>query len=338
MIKEAIALVTNGHSLSFVQASAVMEDIMTDRATPAQMAALVTAMKIKGETVDEIAGMATIMREKMVPVQATETVIDTCGMGGDNSGSINISTVAAFIAAGAGLKVAKHGNRAMSSRCGSADVLEALGVKIDLGAEAAEKSLESIGICFMLASVFHPAMRYAALTRKEIGIRTIFNVLGPITNPAGARIQVVGVSEIELGEKMANVLYRMGSRRAFVVHGKDGTDEISILGPSLIWEITSEGVLPPYEINPGDYGLKIGKLNDIRGGSPEYNAEIILRVLSGEKGPQRDVSVINAAAALVAGGLSDNFAKGIQLSEDVIDSGMAMKKLEGLVKMSASLI
>jgi anthranilate phosphoribosyltransferase len=337
MIKEAIALITDGYSLSFSQSSAVMEDIMCGRATPAQIAALVMAMRVKGETVEEIAGMATVMREKAVHVRSHVKVIDTCGMGGDNSGSINVSTVAALVAAGAGLMVAKHGNRAMSSQCGSADVLEALGVRVDLGAEAAEQILDRIGICFMLASTFHPAMKYVSQIRRDLGIRTVFNILGPLTNPAGAMVQVVGVPDVELGEIMAQVLHRMGSTRAFVVYGKDGTDEISIVGPSLIWEITSEGILPSYEVFPGDFGLEPGNPEDIKGGSPEYNAEVILRILNGEKGPKRDFSVINTAAALVVGGLSKDLFAGARLSEEVIDSGTAMKKLDELVKMSRSL-
>ena len=230
MIKDAIETVVNGRSLTFEQAASVMNEIMIGEATPAQFAAIVTALRIKGETVDEIAGLATVMQAKATPVGVTSPVVDTCGTGGDGSSSFNISTTAAFIVAGAGLKVAKHGNRAMSSRCGSADVLEALGVKIDLGAEAVAQCLEKIGIGFMFAPNFHPAMKYAAAPRREIGIRTVFNILGPLTNPARAKFQVIGVATSQLGEKIASVVHRLGTEHSLVVHGIDGTDEISIGG------------------------------------------------------------------------------------------------------------
>ena len=337
MIREAIEIVTVGCSLTFEQASAVMERIMDGEATPSQIAALVTALRVKEETVDEIAGLASVMRDRAIPVRTTPPVIDTCGMGGDKSGSTNISTAAALIAAGAGLKVAKHGNRAMSSRCGSADVLEALGVKIDLGAEAAAECLEKIGLCFMLATIFHPAMKFAAATRREIGIRTVFNILGPLTNPARAEFQVIGVPTIGLGEKTAHVLYRLGSKYALVVHGKDGMDEISISSQSLIWEVTPDGVLPPYEVSPKNFGFEETSSEEIKGGTPEDNARIIHHILSGERGAKRNIAVMNAAAALVAGGMSTDLAAGARLAEEVIDSGRALEKLEALVDLSQSL-
>ncbi len=337
MIKEAINTLVSGNSLSFEQAAAVMAQIMSGEATPAQIAAFVTALRIKGETVDEIAGLASVMREKAVPVKVKPPVIDTCGTGGDNCSSINISTAAAFVAAGAGLKVAKHGNRAMTSRCGSADVLEALGVKIDLNAEAVAECLETVGIGFMFAPIFHPAMKHAAGPRREIGIRTVFNILGPLTNPARAEFQVIGVPSQELGQKIAAVLHRLGTKHALVVHSLDGMDELSISGKSVFWEVNAQGVLPPSEVEPADFGFKKTAISDIRGGTPEENAAILRRVLSGEKGAVRDVVVLNAAAALYAGNRASDLREGARLAEATIDNGQAREKLEGLVRLSNSL-
>ncbi|GAG09019.1 unnamed protein product, partial [marine sediment metagenome] len=269
MIREAIDTLVSGRSLTFEQAAGVMEEIMSGDATPAQIAAFITALRIKGETVDEIAGLASVMRAKAVPVVVTPPVVDTCGTGGDSSSTFNISTAAAFVAAGAGLKVAKHGNRAMTSHCGSADVLEALGVKIDLGAEGVAECLETVGIGFMFAPIFHPAMKYAAVPRREIGIRTVFNILGPLTNPARAESQVIGVPNQEIGNKIASVLHRLGTKHSLVVHGIDGVDEISISGRSLVWEADKEGVSPPYEISPLDFGFKEASRAEISGGKPE---------------------------------------------------------------------
>jgi len=256
MIREAIETVVNGRSLTFEQAAAVMEEIMIGETTPAQFAAFVTALRIKGETVDEIAGLASVMQAKAKLVQVTPPVVDTCGTGGDGSSSFNISTTAAFIVAGAGLKVAKHGNRAMSSQCGSADVLETLGVRIELGAEDVAQCLETVGIGFIFAPSFHPAMKYAAAPRREIGIRTVFNILGPLTNPAKAKFQVIGVPSKELGEKIAFVLHRLGTEHSLVVHGIDGMDEISISRKSLVWDVNQHRVLPPYEVSPDDLGAE----------------------------------------------------------------------------------
>ena len=337
MIREAIDSLVSGRSLSFEQAVRVMEEIMSGGATPAQIAAFITALRIKGETVDEIAGLASVMRTKAIPVKVTPPVVDTCGTGGDNSSSFNISTAAAFIAAGSGLKVAKHGNRAMSSHCGSADVLEACGVKIDLGAEAVAKCLETISFGFMYAPVFHPAMRYATTPRREIGIRTVFNILGPLTNPARAQFQVIGVATIELGEKIALVLHRLGIKHALVVHGTDGMDEISIASRSLVWEVNESGVLPAYEVSPQYFGFKEAKLTEIKGGTPEDNAQILRGILSGDRGPKRDVAVMNAAAALVAGNRASNLNEAARLAEKAIDSGRALEKLNALVRLSQSL-
>jgi len=337
VIKEAIQALVSGNSLTFEQATDVMDEIMSGEATPAQFGALVTALRIKGETVDEIAGLASVMRAKAIPVVVTPPVVDTCGTGGDNSATFNISTAAAFVAAGSGLKVAKHGNRAMSSHCGSADVLEALGVKIDLGAEAVAECLEKVGIGFMFAPIFHPAMKYASAPRREIGIRTVFNILGPLTNPARAEFQVIGVPTTELGEKIALVLHRLGIKHALVVHGKEGMDEISISGMSLVWEVNEHGVLPANEVSPQHFGFKEANLAEIRGGTPEENAEMLRRILGGERGPRRDVVVMNAAAALFAGNQASDLKQGARLAEEAIDSGRALEKLDGLVRLSQSL-
>ncbi len=337
MIREAIETLVSGHSLTFEQAAGVMEEMMSGEATPAQIAAFVTALRIKGETVEEIAGLASVMRAKAIPVVVTPPVVDTCGTGGDNCSSINISTAAAFVAAGAGLKVAKHGNRAMTSHCGSADVLEALGVKIDLGAEAVAKCLETVGIGFMFAPIFHPAMKHAAVPRREIGIRTVFNILGPLTNPARAEFQVIGVPSEELGGKIASVLHRLGTKHSLVVHGLDGMDEISISGKSLVWEVSEDKISSPYEVSPQYFDFKSAHLAEVRGGTPEENAKILRRILNGERGPLRDVVVMNAAAALLAGNRASDLKEGARLAEEVIDNGQALEKLEGLVKLSQSL-
>ncbi len=337
MIKEAIETLISGKSLTFEQATSVMEEIMTGEATPAQFGAFVTALRIKGETVDEIAGMATVMRAKAVPVVAIPPLVDTCGTGGDNCATFNISTAAALIAAGAGLKVAKHGNRAMSSRCGSADVLEALGVKIDLGAEAVGKCLETVGIGFMFAPVFHPAMKYAVGPRREIGIRTVFNILGPLTNPARAESQVIGVASEELGVKIASVLHRLGTKHSLVVYSRGGMDEISISGSSLIWDVTEYGVAAPYLVFPRHFGLEEASLDEIKGGTPEENAGILRRILDGEKSPCRDVAVMNTAAVLVAANRASGVKEGARLAEEAIDSGQAQEKLDSLVKLSQTL-
>ncbi len=337
MIREAIDSLVSGGSLTFEQAAGVMEEIMSGEATPAQIAAFVTALRVKGETVDEIAGLASVMRAKAIPVKVTPPVVDTCGTGGDSSCSFNISTAAAFVAAGAGLKVAKHGNRAMTSHCGSADVLEALGVKIDLGAEAVAECLETVGIGFMFAPIFHPAMKHAAAPRREIGIRTVFNILGPLTNPARAEYQVIGVPTREMGSKIAHALHRLGTKHALVVHGTDGMDEISITGGSLVWEVKENGVLPPYEVSPQYFGFKTASLAEIKGGTRDENAELLRRILSGERGPGRDITVMNAAAVLVTANRASDLKEGASMAEEAIDSGRARGKLDGLVKLSQSL-
>jgi anthranilate phosphoribosyltransferase len=337
MIREAIEVVVNGGCLAFEQAAEVMEEIMSGKATAAQFAAFVTALRIKGETVDEIAALASVMQAKATPVPVTAPVVDTCGTGGDSSSSFNISTTAAFVAAGAGLRIAKHGNRAMSSHCGSADVLDALGVKIDLGAEAVAQCLETVGIGFMFAPVFHPAMKYAAEPRREIGIRTVFNVLGPLTNPAKAEYQVVGVAKAELGERIAHVLFHLGTKHSLVVHGRDGMDEITISGKSLVWDVNQHGVLPPYEISPEDFGFERAGMVAIKGGTAEQNAKILRSILSGEAGARRNIVVMNAAAALIAANRASDLRQGARIAAEAIDSGRAEAKLDELIKLSQRL-
>lgn len=336
MIKEAIQTLISGRSLTMEEAASVMEEIMQDEATPAQFGAFVTALRLKGETADEIAGMAKTMRAKAVPVTIPEPVVDTCGTGGDGSATFNISTTAAFVVAGAGLKVAKHGNRAMSSQCGSADVLEALGVKIDLNAEQVQRCLQEVGIGFMFAPVFHPAMKYAAVPRREIRIRTVFNILGPLTNPAGAEAQVLGVADETLVEKLTLVLKSLGCHHALVVHGEDGLDEITVTGKTQVCEL-KDGGIKSYSISPEDLGLSRASLDSLKGGTLDENAALLRRVLVGTPGPQQDVVLMNAAAVLLAGGRARTLKQGVALARKVIDEGHASAKLEQLIGLSQSL-
>jgi anthranilate phosphoribosyltransferase len=337
MIKEAISSLVEGRSLSFEEASGAMEEIMSGDATPSQISSFITALRIKVETADEIAGLASVMRAKATPVKVTGPAIDIVGTGGDGSGSFNISTAAAFIAAGAGLKVAKHGNRAASSQCGAADVLEASGVKIDLGPEAVAECIEKVGIGFMFAPVYHPAMKYAATSRREIGIRTVFNILGPLTNPARTEHMLLGVASEELGDKMAAVLQRLGTRHSLVVHGRDGLDEISISGASLVWDVTEDKVTLPYEVSPGSFGLKEGSGTEIKGGTPAENAVALRRILEGKKGPLRNVVVMNAAAAFLAANTVSHLKRAASLAEETIDNGSALDKLEKMIELSQRL-
>ena len=336
MIREAIEVVVSGESLSMEAAAQVMNEIMSGEATPAQFGAFVTALRLKGESVDEIAGMAQVMREHSLHVQVDGPLVDTCGTGGDGSGTFNISTAAAFVAAGAGAKVAKHGNRAMSGSSGSADVLEALGAKIDLSPESVTRCINETGFGFMFAQGFHPSMRFAAGPRREIGIRTVFNILGPLTNPAGAGAQVIGVADASMANKMAQVLGRLGSRRAFVVHGSDGLDEISIAGPTRVWEL-EEGFVSEYEISPEDAGVSRAPLSEIQASDAEASARILRAVLQGESGAARDIVVLNAAAALLAGGLVDSLEEGVQAAAASVDSGKALQSLEAFIKLSQNL-
>ena len=339
MIREAIdAIVNRGLSLSEEEAAQVMEEIMTGQATPAQIGAFLAALRMKGETAAEIAGMARVMRAqaRRVPTDASlEPLVDTCGTGGDGRGSFNVSTAAAFVAAGAGARVAKHGNRAMSSRCGSADVLEALGAKIDLAPDQVLFCLREAGVGFMFAPAFHPAMAFAAGPRREMGIRTVFNVLGPLTNPAGAQRQLLGVAEAALGEKMAHVLLRLGCQHAMVVHGEDGLDELSIAGPSLVWEVRG-GQVRSYNITPEDAGLQRAGTEAVQGGSPQENAAAMREVLAGKAGPLREIVLLNAGAALVVAGKAPDLPGGVALAAESIDSGAARRCLERFIQVTQS--
>jgi anthranilate phosphoribosyltransferase len=337
MIKEAIGILIEGKDLTYEEAYFVMGEIMGGEATPSQTASFLTALRAKGETADEIAGLASVMRAKATPVKTSGPLVDVVGTGGDNSGSFNISTAAAFVVAGAGLKVAKHGNRAMTSKCGSADILEAVGVKIDLSPEWVAECIEKVGIGYMFAQAFHPAMKHAAPVRREIGIRTVFNILGPLTNPAGAEHILLGVPSEEVGNKIAAVLHRLGIKHGLVVHGKDGLDEISISDKSLIWDITKEKLSSPYEVSPKSFGYDKADMEEIKGGTPQENAATLLRILNGEKGVLRNIVVMNAAAALIAGNAATELKEAVKLAEEAIDSGKAKEKLERLIKLSQAL-
>jgi anthranilate phosphoribosyltransferase len=333
MIREAIDTVVSGRSLSMEEAATVMREIMVGEATPAQLGSFLTALRIKGETPQEIAGMATVMRQIALKVNVDGPLVDTCGTGGDGKNTFNISTAAAFVAAGAGLKVAKHGNRAASSSCGSADVLEALGVKIDLPPAGVERCINTVGIGFMFAPIFHPAMRFAAPVRREIGIRTVFNILGPLTNPAGAQAQLLGVAYPELGERMADVLRLLGIHHAIVVHGDGGLDELTLSGDTIGWEVL-DGVVRPWKVSIEATGLPMASIEDIRGGIKEENAATMRRLFQGEGGPIRDVVLLNSGAVLLAGDRVNSIHQGIELAAQIIDSGEALRKLDALVELS----
>jgi anthranilate phosphoribosyltransferase len=335
MIREAIAKLVEGKSLEEEEARAVMEEIMTGQATPAQFGAFVTALRLKGESADEIAGMALVMRDKALHVEVGGPLLDTCGTGGDRKGTFNVSTAAAFVCAGAGVRVAKHGNRAMSSDCGSADVLEALGVDIDLSPEQVKECIEKTGIGFMFAPSFHPAMQYAVVPRREIGIRTVFNILGPLTNPAGATSQVVGVADGSLAKTMARVLARLGCHHCLVVHGQDDLDEVSIAAPTIVYDVREQKVRLG-TMTPPKVGLDWGKLDDVRGGTPKENAAVLRRVLSGEKGPVRDFVLLNAAAGLIAADAAARWKEAVQLAARAIDSNAALEKLDNFVEVTNS--
>ncbi|BAF59807.1 MAG: anthranilate phosphoribosyltransferase [Pelotomaculum sp.] len=337
MIKNAIKKVVSGQHLSEEEAGAVMEQIMEGGASPAQIASLLTAMRLKGETVDEITGFARVMRQKSTRVKSKHPVlVDTCGTGGDGAGTFNISTAAAFVVAGAGVPVAKHGNRSVSSRCGSADVLEELGVRVDLDREAVEECLNMVGMAFLFAPLLHRSMGYVAGPRREIGIRTVFNILGPLTNPAGANAQVLGVYSPFLAEMLAKVLARLGVSRAFVVHGAGGLDEISLAGPSILCEVRNGSVRRGL-LDPARFGFRYAPVSVLAGGTPRENAAIALKILEGERGARRDVVVLNAALGLVAGGKARNIAEGLEIAALSIDSGLAVAKLRELVEFTGNL-
>jgi anthranilate phosphoribosyltransferase len=346
MILDALHRITNHcQSLTREEAREVMTEVLTGKCTDAQIAGLLVALHMKGETVEEIVGFAEAIRAaaQPLPVQQDSTVdvsdtehdalVDTCGTGGDASGTFNISTAAAFVAAGAGVRVAKHGNRSLTSKCGSADVMEALGVNINLAPERLPACLKEVGIAFLFAPAMHSAMKFVQPARRELKLRTVFNLLGPLTNPAHASAQVVGVYSAELVDKLAEALSMLGLRRALVVHGLDGLDEITITGPTRIAEVR-EGNIRTYEVTPEEFGMRRAQIDAISGGDAAANAAIIRAVLAGEKSSRRDVVLLNAAAALVAAGKADHLVNALTLAAKSIDSGVAGSKLRELVQFT----
>jgi anthranilate phosphoribosyltransferase len=347
MIKQLIAKVVRGENLTEDEMAAAMEEMMSGGATEAQIGAFMTALRLKGETVDEITGAARTLRAKATKININnhavnidrdeiniedETILDIVGTG-DGTRTFNVSTTTAFVAAGGGIKVAKHGNRAVSSLCGSADVLESLNVELDLTTSDVEKCINEIGIGFLYAPLFHGAMKYAAGPRREIGIRTIFNLLGPLANPAGASAQFLGVYEPELTEKMAQVLKRLGTREAFVVCGEGTYDEISICGPTRVSHLKDNDVRT-FHMTPEEFGFQRADCEDIVGGNARENADITRSIFNGDKGPKRDMVLLNASAAFVASGLCDNFSDGLEIAADSIDSGKARQKLDNLIEFT----
>ena len=326
-----------GEDLTESQARAAMDEVMAGRAAPSQIAAFIVALRAKGETVAEMTGLVQSMLAAADLVDIGVPVVDTAGTGGDGSGTFNISTTAAFVAAGAGAKVAKHGNRAASSRTGSADLLEALGMTIDLGPEASAAMVRELGFGFFFAPRYHPAMRHAAAVRRELGVRTVFNFLGPLCNPARATRQALGVSDHRMAERMIGVLHNLGSEYAFVYFGEDGLDELTTTGPSYIYRLRA-GEITHAEFTPEDFGVARARLEDLRGGAPEENAAITRAVLAGESGPRRDIALVNAAPAIVAAGLAPGFAEAMQLAASAVDSGAAAAVLDGVVARSAEFV
>mgnify|MGYP005837484379 CR=1 FL=1 len=328
MIQDLLVKIVQQENLTEIEAMLAMEEIMEGQATPAQIASFLTGLRMKGETVEEITGCAKGMKKKAQTINpGIDNLVDTCGTGGDGLGTFNISTAVAIVAAGAGLAVAKHGNRAVSSKSGSADVLEALGIKVDLCSEEVVTCIEKVGIGFLFAPNFHQAMKYAAGPRRELGLRTIFNILGPLTNPASPTGQVLGVYNPDLTELMAQVLSNLGVARAYVVHGYPGLDEISLVGETKVSELR-DGVVKTYYLNPEDLGFARVSLEELKGGSCQENAQKIIGILEGQKGPSRDIVILNAAAALVVGDKVRDLREGIELAAQSIDEGKAFGKLQ----------
>jgi anthranilate phosphoribosyltransferase len=327
MIQEAITKIIEGESLSIDESAFVMNEIMNGETTSAQIASFITALRMKGESIEEIVGMATTMRQHSIKINVTGTLIDTCGTGGDDSNTFNISTASSIVVATAGLKIAKHGNRSISSICGSADVLEACGVKIDMSPDQVTASIEKIGIGFMFAPVFHPAMKHAGPPRREIGIRTIFNLLGPLTNPANAQVQILGIARKGLGPLMAEALKRLKTHKSFIVHGEDGIDEFTLSGETHIWEI-SNGTVKEHSIFPEDVGLQRS------GGSIQENKKILEAVLDGTAGPFQDSIAFNAGAAIYLAEKAKTFKDGVNQAKEILDSGDARKKLSEWIDVS----
>lgn len=334
MIKEAIAKLVVNEDLTEAETVVVMNEIMTGGASGPQIASFITALRMKGETVAEITGAARVMREKATKIDSPgDGVVDTCGTGGDEAMTFNISTAAAFVTAGCNIPVAKHGNRSISSRCGSADVLSALGVNIEAEASRVEDCIKEAGVGFLFAPMLHGAMRHAQLVRRELGIRTIFNMLGPLTNPAGAKRQVIGVYDPALTDMFAKVLANLGSRHAFIVRGEDGLDEITLTTETRVTEL-KDGEVKTYHIRPEDFGFERCPPAELKGGDPVINAAIIKDVLTGKKGPCRDIVILNSAAAIAASGIVNGFKEGIAEARGSIDSGEAFKKLKKLVEIT----
>jgi anthranilate phosphoribosyltransferase len=329
---EYLAKLVRHESLTEDEAAAAFDEIMRGDATPVQIAGFMVALRMKGETVDELTGFARTARAVATPIEVDGDLLDTCGTGGDGLATFNISTLAAIVAAACGARVAKHGNRAASSMCGSADVLEQLGVKIDLGPEGVARCIDKAGIGFLFAPVFHPSFRFAGVPRRELAIRSVFNVLGPLCNPAGARYQALGVADASLAGKMADVLMRLGVERAIVFHAGDGMDELSVSSPSAVIEI--DGQRKEYQLDPSELGLAIAPIETMRGGGPEQNAQLAREVLDGAAGPRRDVVLLNAAAALRAAGLARDWKEGIRTAGEAIDSGRAGEVLQRWAKIS----
>ena len=331
MFRENLSKIVAGNDLNEMEMSAILSEILSGDVTDAQIGAFMAALATKGETFEELAGAAKAMRRKAKRIQASDTtVVDTCGTGGDGAKTFNISTTTAFVVAGCGVTVAKHGNRSISSQCGSADLLEILGVKLDTDPELVEEAVQEIGIGFLFAPMYHSAMRFAANARKEVGLRSIFNMLGPLTNPAAANCQLLGVYAPELTEMFAEALKLLGARRAYVVHGHDGLDEISVCAPTRISEL-NEGTIRTYDIMPEQFFGTQAEPEDLVGGDPEENAAITQQIFQGEKGPKRDVVLLNAAAALTAAGKAKDFKEGIGFAEAAIDDGSAAGKLKALI-------
>jgi anthranilate phosphoribosyltransferase len=334
LVRAALTAVVDGRTLSMDEAHGAMGAVMDGEATPAQLAALLVALRMRGETVEELAGFAAAMRERVLRVQAPDGAIDTCGTGGDKSGTINISTAAALVAAAAGVPVAKHGNRAITSAAGSADVLEALGIRTDLGPEEAAEALRTCGFAFLFAPGYHPAMKHAGPTRREIGVRTAFNFLGPLTNPAGAKRQVVGVGDPAAAPKIAEVLHRLGAERAVVVHGA-GLDELPLDGTGVLYDVTPAGVTR-HEVVATEFGLVAAPISALAGGTAADNAALIEAVFAGEAGPRRDVILLNAAAAFLVAGRAARLADGVNLAAVTIDAGLPRDLLARLRAAKAS--
>ena len=337
-LKPLIQRVVEGFELSLDEAESALEIIVTGNATPSQIGSFLTALRMRGETVEEIAGFASTMRRHAISVSAAEDdrpIVDTCGTGGDGSDSFNVSTTAAFVVAGAGVRVAKHGNRSATSKCGSADLLEGLGVAIAISPDQVSACIDEAGIGFMFAQAFHPSMRHVGQIRRELGVRTIFNVLGPITNPAGVRRQLIGVGTVDIARKLARVLATLGCERALVVSSADGLDEISVSSETTVVECNNSARDPhEYVIHPADFGLQLRSFTEIKGGDVPTNAAITLSILAGEAGARRDATLLNAGAALYAAGIVDSIGAGITSAAESINSGRAVAALERLIAVS----